>query len=747
MKPNGVPTTSSRSASVLNKGLLRTLLAGLLLAGLGTCGYWLLFTQFMVYDDEGYVLWSLHNYFQEGGLYTKVYSQYGPFIYAFYHGIHALFGIAFDNETGRLLTLGYWLGSAGLTGVFTWRQTRSTTATLAAITLSFGSLLIMINEPIHPGGLLALLTAIGAVGGAVALEKRNHRTFAILCGACGAAMLLTKINVGAFFLISAGSWFAIHWAKETQARVLLWFTAVGSILLPLWLMNKLWPEPWVAIFALGFTCAALALLLLVKEQHRPTIKANTTLLLAASAAFTCVVILGSVWARGSSLGSLWHGIVVAPLGQPIAYAHGVVWPAITPILILVMFAIALLAHTRKPVWITPTIAIARLLVAAWLLKLTFDSIDNSLVFFSFKFGIPFAWLMAFPIRTDRTNVLNSARLWLAWVFIWQTLHAYPVAGSQMGWGAFLWMPLAVTGVYEAIKYGTERFSRYRNVFKPIAVINVAITISSVIWSLGYVSYQRFRIGEPLQLNGAHEMRLTDDITSVYRILNKNIRMHGDMLFSYPGLYSLNIWTERPTPTAHNVTHWFSLLEDSKQNAILEKLQSEERAVIVLQSYLINYLELHGFPPRSDLQPYIVENFQPVFTIDTFQFWARKGRKVAPLSTAKIHLDKENGEALLQLTTDAQGQATTAEIRGLFYPYNRVRALPMTTGLPWKITPLSAHNLPRGMTTLATITATLEEINRITIPFPSRNNLPQLDILKVVIKDESGAVLDTLRFTP
>ena len=65
----------------------------------------------MVYDDEGYVLWSLHSNFAEGGLYAKVYSQYGPFIYALYHVIHTVFRLTFDNETGRLITLFFWVGS------------------------------------------------------------------------------------------------------------------------------------------------------------------------------------------------------------------------------------------------------------------------------------------------------------------------------------------------------------------------------------------------------------------------------------------------------------------------------------------------------------------------------------------------------------------------------------------------------------------------------------------------------------
>jgi hypothetical protein len=65
-------------------------------AGLGVvlafAGYWLLFTTFMVYDDEGYVLISLKHFSEHGGLYHHVYTQYGPFPYLFYDGLHRLFG-------------------------------------------------------------------------------------------------------------------------------------------------------------------------------------------------------------------------------------------------------------------------------------------------------------------------------------------------------------------------------------------------------------------------------------------------------------------------------------------------------------------------------------------------------------------------------------------------------------------------------------------------------------------------------
>ena len=43
----------------------------------------LLFSTFMMYDDEGYVLFSLKTFTEIGGLYERVFSQYGPFFFLF----------------------------------------------------------------------------------------------------------------------------------------------------------------------------------------------------------------------------------------------------------------------------------------------------------------------------------------------------------------------------------------------------------------------------------------------------------------------------------------------------------------------------------------------------------------------------------------------------------------------------------------------------------------------------------------
>lgn len=731
----------------MNKLLPRLLLLVAVAGLLAACGYWLMFTQFMVYDDEGYVLSSLRDYFAHGGLYTQVYSQYGPFLYVLYHALHAIFGVAFDNETGRLLTLFYWWAASALAAFFTWRQTRSAIATAATAVLTFGALLIMINEPVHPGGLLAFLSALGAVGGAWAIERGRDRWFAGLAGIVAAAMLLTKVNVGAFFLVAAGSWLALASPRPGLARASLWLAAIGSLLLPLWLMQRLWPAPWVATFCLVFSCAALSLLLLLQRGRTPARDWRPGGIGLAAAAATATAVLGAAWLRGTPLADLWQGIVVAPLRQPLVYAHAVNWPPAAPILSVLLLGLAAWTYSRRAGSPGGVVAALRWIALGGLLALTPKAIENRLVYACFDYGPAVAWLMAVPLLGAATAPAARARAWVAWVFVWQTLHAYPVAGSQMGWGAFLIVPLALTGGHEALRFWSERRPAWR---RRLTAAGLALLAGGALVVLGIVtrlSTLRFFHDEPLGLHGTGPLRLTEDMTSLYRIMDRNIRAHGDLLFSYPGMFSLNIWSERPAPTTANVTHWFSLLDEDRQAAIVRRLEADPRAVVIVQSYLINYLVYHGYPPRGPLQHYLLQQFTPAFRIDTFEFWVHRGRTIAPLSTATVAEPDGAGAADLQLVTGARGPAARIEIRGLFAPHNVVARLGLSGDRPWTVTPLGPDGEPAGAPQQATTAVPLAGIQRITARLRlGSGRLPPLDLLEVVLLASDGRELDRLRFS-
>src|SRR5688572_14814465 len=80
-RPHRPPMHAEPAPSRQTRATGGTLAFVLLLAALGTIGYWMLFSHFAGYDDEGYILISAREYFARGQLYEQVYSQYGPAYY------------------------------------------------------------------------------------------------------------------------------------------------------------------------------------------------------------------------------------------------------------------------------------------------------------------------------------------------------------------------------------------------------------------------------------------------------------------------------------------------------------------------------------------------------------------------------------------------------------------------------------------------------------------------------------------
>ena len=663
-----------------------------LAALLAVAGYWLLFTTFMVYDDEGYVLLSLKNFSEHGGLYDQVYSQYGPAFYLGYDALHHLLGFAWTNAAGRVITLVNWWGTAAICGALVWRFTRS--LSLAAFTGAgiFTYLWVMINEPMHPGGLVGLAVALAAWGGAEAIASGRLLTFAAMAGAIGAAVALVKVNVGVFLLLAAFAWLLLHTPKTTAwAR---WVLALLFTALPLVLMHTLFDAAWVRLFALIFGASMLAVLVSARPGE-PRVNGRAWLGFFAAGGLTAAVICGSILARGTSLRGLLAGVLLDPLRHPSVYYFAFNWrPGAVPVLLAGLTVCLLFDRFGGREGFRRTIAWIRLALLGATLLSPLTVISPSLAAFGMSYGVGLAGLLTLPLRRDR---LTSVRLWLALLLVLQLLHAYPIAGSQLNWGTFLWIPLLVLGVHEAVEVIAEwkgpRPWPVRGVVKGIAVA-VAVFMAGQLTKIGWINRH---CGEPLLLPGAEALILPDDTAFALRIMTENARRYGDMLFSLPGVYSLNLWSGLPTPTLANVTHWFSLLSPSQQMAIIARLQADPRAVLIVQRDTLYYLAQYGFRASGQLVEYLSHEFEAAFEVDDYAFWVRRGRTIAPLSTGRLVSEPANPKAhRLELVLASPGTAVVSlELWALGSPA-RVHRLTLTAAnARLEFTPLQDTGRPIG----------------------------------------------------
>ncbi len=618
-----------------------------LAAALGLAGALLLFTTFRTYDDEGYVLFSLANFSRDGGLYTQVYSQYGPFFFLAADLAHRLLGFDFTNTAGRVITLFHWLGAAVLCGHLVWRHTRSAVWALFALAVTFRHLWQMTSEPIHPGGFITFLVALGAWAGAEGIARQSPRGLAVVCGLVGAALVLTKINVGALFIAGAGAWLLLHSAGPRAARLAPWLAACGLVALPWALMRPLLPTAWIVTFAVVIGCAGLGVLLAARGLRRgPDISPAHPSGPAAPAWFTgtgwlwCIgsgltaltVVVAAAWLRGTAPHELLEGVLLAPLRHPGVYSFNVRWrpgAEVVAVASLLLCFLTVRGDFRARPWFVPVFATVRLLLVVLAASSWIGWLPLNPLALVMSYGLSCAWVLVLPLGDGETSQrAASLRAWLALLVVTQALHAYPVGGSQIGWGTFLCAPLVALGGADALTALRPRFMR------GISVLVVAVALG-VTLSFGLPAWAQWQRGEPLALPGAESLRLPPEQAIELRTLTVNATAHCDLLFSLPGMFSFNLWTGLPTPTSANVTHWFNLLSAAQQAEIIAQLELHPRAGIMVERDVLALIQGAGIPVRGPLRDHLYAHFSPAFVAGSHEFWVRRGRSIAPLSTALI----------------------------------------------------------------------------------------------------------------
>lgn len=609
-----------------------------------------LFSTFMFYDDEGYILVSLRNFAEHGGLYREVYSQYGPLPYVFHYTL-SLVGYPLTHVGGRLITLVFWASTALLCARLVWQATRQLTLALPTLCATFLILWAMAHEPNHPGGISAALLALAAFAGFRAAERGRVRSVALIGGALVAALALTKINLGVFAACSVVSFLALHGAAESVRRHAVWLFVLAGVLLPFALMRTLLGQPWVQTYALTFAAMAISLILagsLAARQAGTPRFGRAEIGVASLAALAVgVVTVSVVVARGTTFAEIVEGTLLGPLRHPAVFNLTLTWPQGIHVGIALgcagaLGAFALRGSPRRSA-IDLTVAVLRLLLASVFLILCLEHFTVTPRSFLFCWSAPWLWVCLWPLPQEKPGLI-AGRTWLGLLALGQWLHAYPVPGSQIGWSSFLAIPLlavAVPGAVERLTatLGPIRWLRAGRAAAAAALLGISAAICLFTARLGNVYWT----SRPLGLPGMGLVRIPDATTATYRILSFNAEAHADMLFTLPGMCSFNLWTGLPPPTLANTTHWFSLLDEARQRKIIQALEAHPRAAVIVHTQHVAYLRERGFAPKGILYDYLQENFAPAFRIDDFEFHLRRGRVAAPFFTAEL-LQRADGAA-------------------------------------------------------------------------------------------------------
>jgi hypothetical protein len=401
--------------------------------------------------------------------------------------------------------------------------------------------------------------------------------------------------------------------------------AVAAFLLaPVVLMASMLEDEFVRAYLGVVLCSALAAGLVLLARPAPALAGRELLALVAGFVITTAGSLGWERARGTSGLGLLHGILLDPLAQPalIALPLPVDAPAVAGALAaLGACVLFLFARSRGR---TSAAAAAGLHGLALLLAGVFVwLVADERVPAGPLASLPLLWLaLTMPAADPRGE--QGRRLLVA-VAVLQALHAFPVAGSQVAWATFLFIPvgalliadgweLTVAWLKPSLGLEGPRRKVAGVLLGSALLVLVALSVAETAGRLR-AAYQA---GVPLGLPGAEAIRVTPRQAVLYRRLATTLASRCATFMTMPGLNSLYLFSRVEAPTMRNATLWSALLPADAQAEIAARLARLPGTACVVRR------PDPGFDRyETVLTRYIREEFVTVFTVGPYAFMVQR----------------------------------------------------------------------------------------------------------------------------
>lgn len=643
----------------MNRQIALRLLA---LLALGITAFFVLFTTWASYDDEGYVLWTLIHQQQGHVLYKEIFSQYGPAFYVLDASLRTLLPFAYTTDGQRWQTLLFWIGSTLLLmrclGFLAVRDDRpgdqrqrwSPGIFMFAAIGFFWHQERLALEPGHPQIWcnLLLCTSLLLLAARYASRSQASSAMPILQGVLAGTLMMIKPNAGVFLLaaLPAGYVWTANRSIRWHAIVDIAYTA--SLLVLPWLLS--WQQLGsleAAILPLLISLSIVGLRIAIAIYIRPStsdVRPGLVSLVAPwirlsiGAAIAIAFFLLWSFDRGIDLSLLHRGLLSQHGSLLSFYFHPAIrsplgWVACGLMTLAILgFAIRGLIRSKEgsancAPWKWPThhewclffAIFGPLAVLINLLHGMFPLVHglmprgSSEMLLALSPAILVGWIALRSADLKSSDQAVADRRFkllvaIAAIAAIQTLIAFPVPGTQVSLGSLPLILLMVDGF--RIAWNALPFARR---FLEPSILCLSISVPLLLLGQSYISR------ESLALPGAERLRLPSDLTAHLRdVVDRTRKADVDSLaFRWHNRPSWYLWTQLPPPHCQLPPSWTYLVSEVEQRDQLKRYQRFDRVLIVDEDYLPGVA-----PPQSPLhtawqQSKVECNLEREFT---FRIW-------------------------------------------------------------------------------------------------------------------------------
>jgi hypothetical protein len=615
-----VRTKSLRTVIVISAFLLALLYGRHVLA-----------TTYAIYDDEGYMLLSFVHYFAGEHLYTHVSSEYGPFNFFVERSLFQSLHLPVTHDAGRLITLICWLLSAALGGYFTFRLSKNATLAAAAglATMFLGR--ILSHEPGHPQQLILPLLMLACC---VSLSTRKVNL--LVLGALGAALFFIKINVGVFYFAGAAQVLVCQFRAGRTRNVCAGFLLVFLVCGPLLLMRQDL-QGWARNYCLlAIVCSVSTLVMAFVVTPPAPEPTRDVVYVAAGAVSTAGLIVAETIREGMSMSALAEGVFWGPLRHPRVFQLPF-WASTTNVLAAVVVSVCFIGlYCIRDRWPARADLLdgLRCVTGLFVIAMLMRTPPAIIV-------LPLLPLGLIPIKGRPWQLSDLfPRLFVTSLVAAQFPQAYPVAGSQTSIAIAPMLLWAFTCIYDG---SPGLFSLVSRAKSPSETgphrqgSRIDCLLACAVVALLVLGIWHWRHVPPSSsLRGAASLHLPAWEESRYESLSRDIEANCSMLFTMPGMGSLNFWSGVPTPNGLNLPSWTRAFSVEQQQQILELLEKNPRSCVV---YSEEVAQLRGLSRQElvnvPLAHHILFDLRKVHEQDGYMIFANP-RRDSPWIEAGSH---------------------------------------------------------------------------------------------------------------
>lgn len=608
--------------------------------GAAIAAYLTVFTVWAGYDDEGTLLVTVKSFAHGATLYRDVYTEYGPFYYELFGGLFALTGHAVTTDASRSIVIVVWVGTSFLFGLAAQRLTGRLMLGVTGMIAAFATLYVLANEPMHPQGLCVLL-----LGAFVLLAVFGPTRRPLWSGAAGgallAALVLTKINLGAYAVAAVALAAVLTVEPLRRRRWLSWPVIAAALALPVFIaardLGVGWVRELVAVELLAMAAVVVAAWPLGSSSGGGEGNRTARWLLGALAGFAVafVAILVAIALSGSSPSDVYGGVITEALRvRDVVLSQFPMSTAVVDWAVVALAGAALSVRLRSAGSGSPSIWPGLLRAAAGLT-----------IWFSVARIVPLAlnpsagnqdslpmvlaWIAVIPpAGADEPPYKRFLRVLLPALAVAEALQVYPVAGSQVGIASLTFVPVGALCLADALT-SLRQWSAARG--GPVlerygAVVVIATLALAGIFAVNSIlrpisnDVTIYRDQRALPFAGATQMHLPQEVFDDYtRLVGLLHRYRCTQFIGYPSINSLYLWSgiEPPPPDAPGA--WMELLDSGRQQRIVNEMRASPRPCAIRNDPLAAAWLGGDPPPDRPLVNYVLDDFHTVARTGEFQF--------------------------------------------------------------------------------------------------------------------------------